>query len=145
MKRNSPAVYVAFTIACLSWPAAAQFLSADDLKAKNPTQLEKADVESLVKGSTTESTGRSGGQRTWQNMDGGRLIGRSYGAGARASGTAGEGKWRIADDGKYCVEIAWTGVTFAGEEKWCGPVVKAGSDHYVVFASGNAMKVLFKK
>jgi hypothetical protein len=144
MKPSVVAVCCALAAAILSVPAAAQFITTDELNAKNPTKVAKADLEKMIPGATTESTGRQGGQRSWQNMDGGRLIGRSYGAGQRASGTAAEGKWRISDEGNYCVEIAWTGVTYAGEEKWCAPVVKAGDDLYVVFKT-SAMKVWFKK
>jgi hypothetical protein len=128
----------------LSGAVDAQVITIEELKGMGPAKLEKSALDSMITGATTESISRAGNKRSWDNMGGGRLVGRSYGGLQRASGTAGEGKWRIDDDGKYCVDIAWTGNTYSGEEKWCAAVVKVGDDHYAVF-SKTAMKLTFKK
>ena len=135
---------VALAMACLSGPAAAQLTPTDEVRAKNPVKLDKSALESLVPGSTSESVGRNGNQRRWDNMAGGRLRGSSRGTHTRIGGLVGEGKWGIQDDGKLCVEIGWTGPQHSSEEKWCAPIVKAGDDYYVMFQAG-AMKMSFKK
>ena len=144
MRSIRGAFIVAIATACLCGPAAAQLVPTDDVKAKNPVQLDKAALETLVPGTTSESVGRNGHQRKWENMTGGRLRGSSRGAHTRIGGWVGEGKWRIQDDGKLCVEIGWTGPQHSSEEKWCASVVKAGDDYYVMFQAG-AMKMSFSK
>jgi hypothetical protein len=144
MRTSGGLFVVALAIACLSGPVAAQLTSTDEVNARNPVKLDKSALESLVPGSTSESVGRNGNQRKWENMAGGRLRGSSRGAHTRIGGWIGEGKWVIQDDGKLCVEIGWTGPQHSSEEKWCAPVVKAGDDYYVMFQAG-AMKMSFSK
>jgi hypothetical protein len=128
---------------CLSGPVAAQYITLDELKSKNPVRLDQSAVESLVSGATSETLGRSGNKRSLQNMTGGRLVGAVQGGFNRGAGTSAEGRWRV-EGYKYCVDIAWTGVTYTGSEKWCAPIVKAGDDYYFVY-SKDATKVSFRK
>jgi len=144
MKPTGGVFVIAFAMACLSGPVAAQLTPTDEVSAKNPVKLDRAALESLVPGTTSESVARNGNQRKWENMAGGRLRGSSRGPHSRIGGLVGEGKWRIQDDGKLCVEIGWTGPQHSSEEKWCAPVVKAGDDYYVMFQAG-AMKMSFSK
>jgi hypothetical protein len=134
----------AIAAAFLCGPAAAQLVPIEEVNAKNPVALDKAALEKLVPGSTTESVSRTGHERKWQYMAGGRLRGSSRGPHTRIGGWIGEGTWRIEDNGTLCVEIGWTGPQHSSEEKWCAPVVKAGDDYYAMFKAG-AMKMTFSK
>jgi hypothetical protein len=134
---------VALAMACLSGPVAAQYITLDELKSKNPVRLDKSAVEALVTGATTETLSHIGSKRSFQNMTGGRLIGSAHGNFNRGGGTTAEGTWRVQGD-RYCVDIAWTGNTYTAAEKWCAPIMKAGDDYYFMY-SKDASKVSFTK
>ena len=143
MKPSCSVVTVALAMAGLSGPAAAQYITLDELKSKNPARLDKSAVEALVTGATSESLSRKGSKRSLQNMTGGRLVGSVHGNFNRGAGTSAEGKWRVEGD-RYCVDIAWTGNTYTGAEKWCAPIMKTRDDYYFMF-SKDATKVSFTK
>jgi hypothetical protein len=143
MKPSSSLMTVALAMACLSGPVAAQYITLDELKSKNPVRLDKGAVEGLVSGATSESLSRKGSKRSLQNMTDGRLVGSVHGSFNRGAGTSAEGKWRVEGD-RYCVDIAWTGNTYTGAEKWCAPIMKVDDDYYFMY-SKDATKVSFTK
>ena len=53
--------------------------------------------------------------------------GRSISGGRNLPGS-GQGSWRLADNGTYCVKIVWGMVT----EDWCSYIFKAGDKYYGV-------------
>ena len=104
------------------------------LKAQDAKRLDKEALLALLPGAVDVSAPlrATAQQRRWSLAQDGRLTGNATG-GLNQNSTRAEGKWRVNDDGRFCVDIAWTWSGGSSEEKWCGLVYQAGSDHYVVF------------
>lgn len=78
----------------------------------------------------------SGNLRKWVHGADGQFTATSIGSTGRA--TNAPGRWRVLDNGQYCVEIAWV----ASEEKWCRVLYRVGAATYAAPAdlAGNADK-----
>jgi hypothetical protein len=114
--------------------AAAQVLPLADVKAKGGVQLSADDLKQLMPGANVMSVTLAGSTRRWVNKADGTLVGSTDGrgySGGRTLPASGEGSWRLADNGTYCVTIKW-GVMVP--ENWCRYIFKAG-DKYYTFAA----------
>jgi hypothetical protein len=99
---------------------------------KGAVRLSKAELESLVPGSTTKFTqwttgqlGQSNVDYSWETPVGGKIP-RAYGRGMKYSWD-GTGTWRISDDGRYC----WDLMMPRREWKACRFVFKVGDGYYM--------------
>jgi hypothetical protein len=101
------------TSACSTGPSASRVpLSHDELVA-------------VVPNAQMERVGQSGGIRRWtNNTDGTATIVRVPKPGAKA-GSVGKaaGRWSISDDGKYCLDEAWT-LEAGGPIQWCSQMYR---------------------
>jgi hypothetical protein len=141
------AIAALFALAPLAALAQAPATLAD-LQTQNAVKLTKADLEALVPGAKNENQSRQGNNRVLTHGSGGRLMGIMHGAQLAAAGAPGEGKWRIEDDGRYCVDMTWSFRTSSVDEKWCAAIWKAGSDYYATIGDKpdtRAWKQVFKK
>jgi hypothetical protein len=98
---------------------------------KGAAKLSKAELESLVPGTTTKFTqwattaqGQANVDYSWENPPGGATF-RAYGRGPRLTGD-GTGTWSISGDGRYCWDV-----TFTRQWKACRFVFKAGDRYYM--------------
>jgi hypothetical protein len=99
-----------------------------DAKAKAASKLSADDLKSLLPGATNRSeTERN--NRSWNHGADGKLQATAQGKAGSSAGraTSAFGTWRVSDDGKYCVEVAWKQVS---DEKWCRVVYKLGDSYY---------------
>ena len=110
--------------------ANAQVMTLADVKGKGAVQLSADDLKQLMPGAKVVSRTDAGSTRRWENKADGSFVASSDSSGqsGRARPSSGNGTWRVADDGKFCVEIQWN-VT---PEKWCRHIFKAGDKYYGV-------------
>lgn len=111
--------------------ALAQESELGPLLDKGAVKLTRADVESLVPGTTTKFTqfttgpqGQANVDYSWENPLGGATF-RAYGRGSQVT-FDGTGTWSISEDGRYC----WN-VTFSRQWKACRFVFKAGDGYFM--------------
>jgi hypothetical protein len=58
----------------------------------------------------------------------------------------GYGTWKIADDGKYCIEAKWT--HRVPDSRWCAAVYRLGDVHFLAWRASDtakAMKIAIKR
>jgi hypothetical protein len=110
--------------------ANAQVLTLADVKGKGASELSADDLKQLLPGAKVVSRTSAGSTRRWENKADGTFVASSDGMGGsgRARPGTGNGTWRVADDGTYCVDIQWN-VT---PEKWCRRIFKASDKYYGV-------------
>jgi hypothetical protein len=119
---------IAWTVVAFSTLALADEMTLADVKAKGANKLSAEDLKGLLPGATNRSeTERA--SRSWNHGADGKLMAFAQGkAGAsQGRGNSGPGTWRVTDDGKYCVEVAWKQIS---DEKWCRVVYKLGDSYY---------------
>ncbi len=112
--------------------AAGQAVPLADVKAKGGVQLTADELKQLIPGAKVVNVTATGSTRRWTNSVDGTLVGstdlRGY-SGGRTLPATGQGTWRLADNGTWCVSIKW-GVM--GKEDWCSYMFKAGDKYYAV-------------
>lgn len=127
MPRLRTTVFSVFALAGAA--ASAQEASVlADLDAAGRVTLTKDELTALLPRAKMSRTSGRGNTHFWKNESDGSFIISSdnrHTGGGRP--TTAQGKWHIADDGRYCVLIDWK--TIATEE-WCRYIVKSGADHY---------------
>lgn len=82
----------------------------------------------------------------WENESGGKLAASTRNLNANNPRLGyGNGTWRIEDDGRYCVEIAWA----RSSMNWCRHIFRSGDKLYSSAEStnpnGKAYEIEFKK
>jgi len=109
----------------------AQVTSLAEVKAKGAVQLSADELKQLMTGAKVVSRTNAGTTRRWENKADGTFAASSDNVGVmgRAHPTSGNGTWRVADNGTFCVDIQWS-VT---PEKWCRYIFKAGDKYYGFF------------
>jgi hypothetical protein len=118
-----------------------------DLESLSPRTLSKDEVTQLVSGAHMSRLSMSGNTHSWVNDSSGSFIVTSEnmgtGAGWRGQGrpTTALGKWHIADDGRYCVLIAWSGMP---TEEWCRFVLATNDGYYTVRADNVGTERVFR-
>jgi len=110
--------------------ANAQVLTLADVKGKGAVQLSADDLKQLISGAKVVSRTDAGSTRRWENKADGTFVASSdsVGKAGRARPHSGNGTWRVADGGTYCVDIQWP----LAPEKWCRYIFKASDKYYLV-------------
>jgi hypothetical protein len=110
--------------------ANAQVLTLADVKGKGAVQLSAEDLKQLMPGAKVVSRTDAGSTRRWENKADGTFVASSdnVGGSGRSRPSSGNGAWRVADDGTYCVDIQWN----MTPEKWCRHIFKASDKYYGV-------------
>jgi hypothetical protein len=125
---------VVAVLLAVSTVAAAQVPPLSDIRANGGVQLSADDLKQLMPGVSLASVTPAGSTRKWLNRADGTIAGSTDGrgySGGRTLPSPGEGRWRVADNGTFCVSIKWGAMV---PEEWCRYVFKAG-DKYYTFAS----------
>jgi hypothetical protein len=110
--------------------AQAQVLTLADVKAKNAVQLSADDLKQLMPSAKVVSHTNAGSTRKWENGTDGTFVASSDSKGVAAGRTrmsTGQGTWRVADNGRYCVTIKWS---LTSSEEWCRYIFKEGDQYY---------------
>ena len=123
-----PVSVAAFVVSFLACPAAmAQALSFPELQQKGVVKLSAQDLRGIAEGAKVIDRAATGSERQWVNETGGEFAAVSSNASTPGGKPVyGKGMWRIEDDGRYCVDIAWR----ASSEKWCRHVFRSGDKLY---------------
>lgn len=127
MQRLQTAVFSA--LALLGTAALAQTPAVlADLDAAGRATLTKDELTALMPGAKMSRLSGRGNAQFWKNDADGTFVvsteNRERGGGMP---TTAQGKWHIADDGRYCVLIEWK---VNPTEEWCRYIVKSGADYY---------------
>ena len=111
--------------------AAAQQITLAEVKAQGGMQLTGDALKELMPEAKVTNHLASGSTRRWTNNADGNFVastdGRSL-SGGRNIPASGQGSWRLANNGTYCVIIKWGLLT----EDWCSYIFKAGDKYYGV-------------
>ena len=111
--------------------AAADISTYADVKSNGGVQLSTTDLNGLMPGAKVTSRTQAGSTRTWQNKPDGTLTASSDGrgvTGGRNAYSTGEGTWKVADDGRWCIKIAWP----RNADDWCRTMFRVGGKYYGV-------------
>jgi len=121
-----------------AFPQEAQLLQ--DLESKQPAKLSKDELQQLLPGAKMSSTNSRGNTRAWANdPDGTFTSSNDNHASSHGRPSYGQGKWRISDDGRYCVVIDWQR---ADTEQWCRFIIRTTDGYYAARSDkGGAEKV----
>jgi hypothetical protein len=144
MRRVSIAAFVVSFLAC---PVAmAQVMSFGELQQKGVVKLSAQELRGIAQGAKVIDRAATGSVRQWENEIGGEFPAVSSNASTPGGKPVyGKGTWRIEDDGRYCVEIAWRTST----EKWCRHIFRSGDKLYSSTAGTKpdvkAYEIEFKK
>ncbi|UCV18088.1 DUF995 domain-containing protein [Ferribacterium limneticum] len=108
-------------------------------------KMTRDELLSFLPGTKVTHVSQAGSERHWTNEPDGSLYANSnnktYGS-ATGSQTAGQaGKWKVSDEGKYCIDIDWKKVS----EKWCFHVLKGEGDIYYLHRVAEKNKIIFAK
>jgi len=120
----------------LSAPAAAQVSTLGDVKMKGGVRLSAQELRDLMPGATVVSRTQAGSTRHWQNRPDGTFTATSDGrgqSGGRNTYASGEGTWRVTDEGRLCVTIAWP----RSPDDWCRYMFKLDDRYYGVGTLSN--------
>jgi hypothetical protein len=121
---------VALVFLGLCGAAHGQVLTLADVKAKNAVQLSADDLRQLMPTARVVSHTHTGSTRRWENAADGTVVASSDRKGKKAGRTrviSGNGTWRIADNGTYCVTIEWS---VTSTEEWCRYIFKDGDKYF---------------
>ena len=108
-------------------------------------KMTRDELLSFLPGTKVTHFSSGGSERHWTNEPDGNLYAttnnKTYGSatGSRTTGQA--GKWKVSDEGKYCVEIDWK----RASEDWCASVLKGEGDTYYLNKADDKHKIVFAK
>ncbi len=126
-------------VSTLTWAQEVAVLR--DLDAQGRVTLTRDELNQLLPGAKMSRLTAKGNTQFWKNDAGGNFIISSDNRDKSGRVTTAQGKWHIADDGRYCVLIEWN---VNPTEEWCRFIVKAGSDYYAVKTDKTATEKVYK-
>lgn len=130
------------SLALVSLQASAQDASVlRDLDAQGRVTLSRDELNQLLPGAKMSRVTAKGGTHIWKNDAGGSFVISSDNRDRGGRNTTAQGKWHIAEDGRYCVLIEWN---VNPTEEWCRYIVKAGADYYAVKTDKTATEKVYK-
>ena len=113
-----------------------------DLESKSPKKLSKEEVTELMTGAKVSRVSDRGNTHLWSNDAGGSfLVSSAGGTGDFGRAVTARGKWKISDDGRYCVLIEWRGLP---NEEWCRYILQTTDGYYGVSSDSVATARVFK-
>jgi len=115
----------------LSPPAGAQVSTLADVKAAKGVQLGAQELRDIMPGAKVVSRTQAGSTRRWQNKADGTFSATSDGrgqSGGRNTYASADGTWRVTEEGRLCVKIAWP----RSPDDWCRYMFRLGDKYYGV-------------
>lgn len=112
----------------------------------NAARMTKEELLSFLPGTKVTHTAASGSVRNWTNEPDGKFVAstnnKKFGSAmGTTAGSAGQGSWKVNDDGKYCVDIAWKRI----QESWCSSILKSPDGVYYLGVADDSHKIEFAK
>ena len=98
-----------------------------DLDPASRVTLGKDEVVQLMTGAKVRRSNMQGSYQQWTNDAGGSFVVSSDNNGTQGQNSTASGKWKVADDGRYCVTIEWKRNP---TEDWCRVIIKSGDAYY---------------
>ena len=130
------------SIAFIGTAVRADNVVLSDLEARSPKKLSKEQVTELMTGAKISRVSDRGNTHLWTNDAGGSFVLSSAGGtGDFGRVVTAKGKWRISDDGHYCVLIEWRGLP---NEEWCRYILQTTDGYYGVSSDSVATARVFK-
>ena len=130
------------SIALIGTGVRAENMVLGDLESKNPKKLSKDEVTELMTGAKISRVSDRGNTHLWSNDAGGSfLVSSAGGTGDFGRPVTARGKWKISDEGRYCVLIEWRGVP---NEEWCRYILQTTDGYYGVSSDSVATARVFK-
>jgi hypothetical protein len=109
--------------------AAAQVSTLGDVKAQGGVRLSAQELRDLMPEAKVVSRTQGGSTRYWHNRPDGTFSattdGRGQSGGRNLYATA-EGTWRVTDEGRLCVTIAWP----RSPDNWCRYMFRLDNKYY---------------
>lgn len=109
--------------------AGAQVSTLGDVKAQGGVRLSAQQLRDLMPEANVVSRTQGGSTRYWHNRPDGTFSastdGRGQSGGRNIYATA-EGTWRVSDDGRLCVRIAWP----RSPDDWCRYMFRLANKYY---------------
>jgi len=125
MRRYSVITFIAVSIAQTS--AYAQEASQlRDLDPLSPQLVTKQELDALMPNAKMSRTIANGNLHLWKNGTDGTFIVSSDNRATNRVPATGQGKWHIANDGRYCILIQWR----TSSEEWCRFILKTTDGYY---------------
>jgi len=121
-------VFLSFVIALSSLSLLCEApATLGDLDPKDRVTLSREELVRLLPGARLKRFSARGSPQDWTNRANGTLTATSEYGGKIP--LVAEGKWRITDEGRFCVRIEWPGYD---PEDWCRLIVKSGGKYFAV-------------
>ena len=99
------------SIALIGTAVRADNMVLGDLESKSPKKLSKEETTELLTGAKVSRVSERGNTHLWTNDAGGSFVVSSAGGtGDFGRPVSARGKWKISDEGRYCVLIEWRGL-----------------------------------
>lgn len=118
-----------FALLAFSSAAGAQVSTLGDVKARGGVQLSAQELRDLMPDANVVSRTQGGSTRYWHNRPDGSFSastdGRGQSGGRNLYATA-EGTWRVTDEGRLCVTIAWP----RSPDNWCRYMFRLDNKYY---------------
>lgn len=125
----------------------ASLITTSVVAQNNAVKMTKEELLSFLPGTkVTHVASSSGSLRNWTNEPDGKFVAstnnKKFGSAmGTTAGSAGQGSWKVNDEGKYCVDIAWKRV----QESWCASVLKGADGVYYLGVADDSHKIEFAK
>ena len=120
---------------------AASPLIADDTGQR----LGRDELAALLPGAEVTHISRAGSVRHWTNGPDGKFVAssdnRKFGSATGSSSATASGTWRLSDEGRYCVQIAWR----REPESWCAYILRGPDGAYYLGAVEDARRIEFRR
>jgi hypothetical protein len=112
-----------------------------DLDAQGRVTLTKEELDQLLPNAKMNRISAKGNTHYWKNDTSGTFIISSDNKDKSSRSSTAQGKWHIAEDGRYCVLIEWNTVP---TEEWCRYIVKSGNDYYATKSDRMGTEKVYK-
>ena len=120
-------------------------LTVRDLDAQNPKRLTLAELQQLLPGAKMSRLTAAGWQHYWTNEPGGSFVvsasNMNPGISRSQAASTAQGKWHIADDGRYCVLIEWKRNP---TEEWCRYILQTSDGYYATKSDQTKAEKVYK-
>ncbi len=107
-----------------------------DVSAMGGRQLGVDELKPLLVGVEVKTTSNQGRIHTWVNNSDGNLVATYLGSDRPITAA---GRWRVADNGSFCVDIDWNEPT-----KWCRFVFRAGDRFFGVGSPSDEKAIAYE-
>lgn len=129
----------------LAFAVLGSLVAMSALAQDSAVKMTRDELLSFLPGTKVTHISSGGSERHWTNEPDGSLYAttnnKNYGSATGSQATGKAGRWKVSDEGKYCVEIDWK----RASEDWCASVLKGVGDAYYLNKVDDKHKIVFAK